>query len=496
MKTLKSLLPDEIIKVTGNLDVPVFDISYDSRAVKSGTLFVALPGTNVDGHDFIPEAVAKGAVGIVCQKSCDDIGIPIVLVSDSRAALSEMAKKFFDDPARKLPIIGITGTKGKTTTTYMVQSILRKKFGKVFRFGTVEHDLGSETRPAKNTTPESLDLLALVHAAHKGGAKAGVMEVSSHALKLGRVRDLVFASAGFTNLSLEHTEFHSDMEDYYQANKRLFTDYLRPGKTCVINIDNDYGARLAEECLSAGISVFTIAFRSRKADFYASDVQMQGHGTKFMLNFRRKSIPCLIHLPGEFNVMNALMASALCRTFRIPWGEIAQGLEELKNVPGRFETIPNNLNITVIVDYAHSPAALENVLRAARPLTGRKLIAVFGCGGNRSREKRPIMGRLSVELSDIIVVTSDNPRKERPEDIISEIMNGVNSAPHRSSREIIVEPDRRKAIEIAVKAAQPGDLVLIAGKGHETGQTFADYKIPFDDRQVAREILAAEQNRR
>lgn len=494
---LRQLHPSNVISVQGNQDVAITSVTFDSRKACPGCLFVALPGSNVDGAAFIDDAIKRGAAAVVTQNSIENLNMPVIRVTDARQALSEIAKIFFDDPTSKMQVIGVTGTKGKTTTTYLVQSILRQVHGQAFRIGSVEHDLGFETKPARNTTPESLDIVSMLASALKNGVKAGVMEVSSHALKTWRVEDLTFAAAGFTNLSLEHTEFHPTMEDYYQAKRRLFLELLPRGHPAVIAVDDEYGRRLAEDCRKAGVQFKTISMNSENsdADFKVVDnVSNRDGKQKFTLKAPDQQIALEISLVGKFNIFNSMMATALCRSIGVPWTAITAGLASVVTVPGRFESIPNNKGLTVIVDYAHAPAALQNVLSAARQLTTGRLLTVFGCGGNRSREKRPVMGRIAAAMSDITIVTSDNPRKERPEDIIAEIMSGINSLSANERGEVHVEVDRRKAIALAISLARPGDLILIAGKGHETGQTFADRTIPFDDREVAREYLQGVSN--
>jgi len=489
MKRFGMLLSVPILEQSGSLDVEIKGITFDSRKAEPGFLFVAMPGSASDGAMFISDAIKRGATAVVTQGDIAGLTVPAVRVADARRALSSIARAFHDDPSKGLLLLGITGTKGKTTTTYLVQSILRQAFGQAFRFGTVEYDLGFDVRPAKNTTPESLDLSAMLSEAASHGIRAGIMEISSHALKTFRVEDLTFSAAGFSNLSMEHTEFHPSMEEYFQAKRRLFLELLPADKTAVIAVDDDWGRRLTEECRKAGRTVRTVSVRG-EADIHASDIKLSGMSTAFTLVAEGESRPCRIALAGEFNIFNALMAAGLCRSIGIAWNAIIDGITTLATVPGRFESIANNRHLTVIVDYAHSPAALENLLHAVRPLATRgRVISVFGCGGNRSTEKRPVMGRLSATLADVTVVTSDNPRKEKPEDIISQIMAGIESLPASQRREIHVEADRRKAIALAIGMAKPGDVLLIAGKGHETGQTFADRTVPFDDRLVAKELL-------
>ena len=490
---LRQLCSIDPIETRGNLDLAIDSVVFDSRKARPGSLFVAIPGNSVDGGSFIKDAVSRGAVAVVTEESgLGELSVPVMQVLDSRRALSRIAKVFYGNPSSQVVLIGITGTKGKTTTTYLAQSILKRQFGKAFRFGTIENDLGETRIPAKNTTPESLELVSLISQALESGMKAGIMEVSSHALKTWRVEDLSFAAAGFSNLSFEHSEFHPTMEDYFQAKRRLFVDLLPRDKTAIISIDDDFGRRLVIDGKEAGATIRTLSLSDPAADIHAEKIVPDFAGAEFEIVAEGTRIPAKTSLIGGFNICNALMAAALCRSVGASWDQIAEGISDIKTVPGRFETVPNERKLTVIVDYAHSPAALENVLKAARPLVKGRLITVFGCGGNRSHEKRPIMGRLSATLSDVTVVTSDNPRKEKPLDIISEISRGMAELASDKKGEVFVEEDRRKAIGMAISMAKPGDLVLIAGKGHEPGQTFADRTIPFDDRKVAREFLKGE----
>jgi UDP-N-acetylmuramoyl-L-alanyl-D-glutamate--2,6-diaminopimelate ligase len=489
MTTLKDLLPSNVIEHRGDLQQSVARIAFDSRHVTPGTLFVALPGANVDGSRFAADAVAKGAIAVLTQDPLPELGVPVIRAADSRRALSEVADRFFAGVSRQLSLVGITGTKGKTTTAFLVQAVMQQAFGKAFRLGTVEHDLGIRIQPARNTTPESLEIMEFLNEAFAGGVSRGVMEVSSHALKSFRVEHVTFAAAGFANLSLEHTEFHPNMEDYYRAKRRLFLELLPATAPVAVGIDDEWGRRLAAECRDAGRSVRTVSVLQPSADFFAAAVEGGSRETAFHIVAEGGTFPCRLQFPGIFNVFNALMAAALCRGLGIEWPAVTAGISRLARVPGRLEPVPNHRDLSVIVDYAHSPASLENVLRAVRPLTQKRLITVFGCGGNRSREKRPVMGKLAAELADVTIVTSDNPRKEQPEAIIAEIMAGIDPASATCRSQVKVEPDRRRAIGMAISMAQPGDIVLIAGKGHETGQTFADRTLPFDDREVAREFL-------
>lgn len=487
MKTLRMILPENYISTIGNMDVEISGIAFDSRKICKGYLFVAVPGSHVDGNVFIFDAIERGAAAVVTQSNRKNIEVPVIKVEKAKQALSDISRKFYDDPSARMHVIGITGTKGKTTITYLVQSILQQAFHKAFRIGTVEYDMGYTLIAAANTTPESQILHSLFANAINHGINHGIMEVSSHALKCYRVEDLSFSVAGFTNLSLEHTEFHPDMEDYYRAKRRLFLDIRAKDKPCIIGIDDDYGKRLAEDCRKAGKKVYTVSVDNSEADFYSSNAQMTGTGNTFDLCHKGESHRCHINLAGKFNIFNAIMSAALCKITGVGFNHICAGLKAIKTVPGRFESIHNNHNINIIVDYAHSPAALENVLQTVRQITEKRVFAVFGCGGNRSHEKRPVMGKIAFDNADVIIVTSDNPRKEPPEAIIDEIMSGIPS--EKQGKILIREPDRLEAIFKALRLAEQGDTIVIAGKGHETGQQFADKTIPFDDREVAKSFF-------
>ena len=488
MTTLKDILPSNVIETVGNLDVEITGITFDSRKVKKGNLFVALSGNNIDGATFLFDAIHHGAAAAIIEGNRKNVEIPVIKVQNAREALSEISAKFYDNPSEKMQLIGITGTKGKTTISYMVQSILTKAFGKALRMGTIDYDIVTEVIKAPNTTPESQIVHSLLAKALKNGITHGVMEVSSHALKLWRVENVSFSVAGFTNLSLEHTEFHADMDDYFNAKKRLFLELPFKDKKCVIGIDNDYGKKLEKDCKKAKLNITTVSVSDKKADTYASDANITSTGSSFIIHCNGEERECKINLGGEYNLFNALMAAAMCKASGVSLEDICAGLEALKAVPGRLESVENDKGINIIVDYAHSPDALKNVLTALRKVATKKLITVFGCGGNRSKEKRPIMGKTALELSDVVVVTSDNPRREDPQSIINEIMSGIKGT-NCYDKEVIQLVDRKEAIFKALSIAEPGDTVLIAGKGHETGQYFSDRTIPFDDREVAKSFF-------
>ena len=488
MTTLKDILPSNIIETVGNLDVEITGITFDSRKVKKGDLFVALSGNNIDGAIFLFDAIHHGAVAAIIEGNRKNVEIPIIKVQNARAALSEISAKFYNNPSEKMQLIGITGTKGKTTISYMVQSILAKAFGEAFRMGTIEYDMVKEVIKAPNTTPESQIIHSLLAKALENGITHGVMEVSSHALKLWRVENVSFAVAGFTNLSLEHTEFHTDMDDYYNAKKRLFLELPQKDKKVVIGIDNEYGQKLLKDCKKANLNVTTVSVSNKEADIFATEAKITSTGSEFIIHGNGEEKKCRINLGGEYNLFNALMAAGMCKVSGVSLEDICAGLENLKSVPGRLESVENDKGINIIVDYAHSPDALKNVLSALKQVATKRIITVFGCGGNRSKEKRPIMGKTALELSDIIVVTSDNPRREDPQSIINEIMSGIKGI-NCYDKEIHQIVDRKEAIFKALSIAEPGDTVLIAGKGHETGQYFSDRTIPFDDREVAKSFF-------
>jgi UDP-N-acetylmuramoyl-L-alanyl-D-glutamate--2,6-diaminopimelate ligase len=439
----------------GPADVEVTDLAFDNRAAGPGTLFFCVPGFTRDGHDFAPDAVARGAVALVVQRPLE-LGVPELVVDDVRAAMAGAAARFFGDPTARLRTVGITGTNGKTTTAFLVRSLLEDAGIRCGLLGTVKSVVGGVEAEVKHTTPEAIDLQRTFAAMLDGGDEACAMEVSSHALELRRADAIHWAVAVFTNLTQDHLDFHPTMEDYFLAKRRLFEVAEGPR---VVNADDAYGRRLAEEfeCVTFGLT--------EAADY----------GPERLEGVR-------LPLPGRFNQLNALGALAAVEALGVTVPDGA--LERVALVPGRFEPVDEGQPFTVLVDYAHTPDSLDNVLRAARELGGR-LICVFGAGGDRDRGKRPLMGEIAARLSDLAIVTSDNPRSEDPEAIIDAIEAGMTGTWER-------EPDRRAAIERAVGLAAEGDVVVIAGKGHEQGQEFADgRKEPFDDRVVAAEAVRA-----
>jgi UDP-N-acetylmuramoyl-L-alanyl-D-glutamate--2,6-diaminopimelate ligase len=457
-------------------DVEVADLAYDARAVGPGTLFFCVPGFKVDGHDFAPRAVERGAVALVVERPLA-LGVPEVAVPSARAAMAPAAAAFHCDPTARLDVVGVTGTNGKTTTAFLARGLLQAAGRQTGLLGTVTSVIGGEERPVVRTTPEAIELQRDFAEMVAGGDVACAMEVSSHALALHRADAIHWAAAVFTNLSRDHLDFHPTMEDYFVAKRRLFEAGAR---TAVVNVDDAYGRRLAGDLDDP----VTFGIDSADAALRATDVEIALTGSRFRVGTLELRTP----LPGRFNVLNVLGAVAAARALGVADDVIAEALSNAGRVPGRFEPVDAGQPFAVLVDYAHTPDSLENVLRAARELTDGRVIVVFGAGGDRDRGKRPLMGRAARALADRVVVTSDNPRSEDPEAIIAQVLDGTGEGP---DVEAIV--DRREAIARAVELAGTGDAVVIAGKGHEQGQEFEDgRKVPFDDVTVAREALTSE----
>jgi UDP-N-acetylmuramoyl-L-alanyl-D-glutamate--2,6-diaminopimelate ligase len=480
---LASAAGELLVSLDAAPDLEVRGLSFDSRKVRPGDLFFCIPGTVADGHDFARAALAAGAVALCVERP---VGTgPEIRVTDARLALARMAAAFLDHPARDLMLVGITGTNGKTTTAYLIESILRSAGRKPALIGTIETRVGNDVRPGVRTTPESLDLQLLLAEFRGAGADCVAMEVTSHALALHRVEGLVFEASAFTNLSQDHLDFHMSMEDYFEAKRSLFT--RRMTKRGAVNVDDPHGRRVLQEaeipCLGYGIAA--------DAAVRAEEISIGPHGIDFLLSTPVGEAKITSTLVGGFNVSNCLAAAATSLQAGIDLSDIEAGIRTLSTVPGRFEAVDAGQPFGVVVDYAHTPDSLDNVLRAARELatrTGGRVLVAFGCGGDRDRGKRPLMGAVAGRLADYVVVTSDNPRSEDPDVIIGAILEGVSA--ERAGGADAVMSDRADAISHVIGRAQPGDVVLIAGKGHESGQQFADKTIPFDDRNVARDALA------
>jgi UDP-N-acetylmuramoyl-L-alanyl-D-glutamate--2,6-diaminopimelate ligase len=453
--------------------VEIGGLAYDNRAVAPGTLFFCVPGFTRDGHDFAADAVERGAAALVVARPLG-LGVPEVQVDDVRAAMAVAAARFYGDPTARLPVIGVTGTNGKTTTAFLVRSLLEAAGRQCGLLGTVTSVVAGEERPTVRTTPEAIDLQRTFREMLDGGDTACAMEISSHALELRRADGIHVAVAIFTNLTQDHLDFHATMEDYFAAKRRLFASHLTDVR--VANVEDPYGRRLADEfpgTVTIGEDYRAVAvrggFTGSDCTFVTPDGDVDVH----------------VPLPGRFNVTNALCAWAAARAIGVQPDVLARALPDAARVPGRFEPVAEGQPFAVLVDYAHTPDSLENVLRAARELADGRVIAVFGAGGDRDRGKRPLMGEIGARLADICLVTSDNPRSEDPEAIVAEILAGTGGAPN-----VEHDVDRRASIHRAISLAEPGDVVVIAGKGHEQGQEFAGgRKEPFDDVTVAREAL-------
>jgi UDP-N-acetylmuramoyl-L-alanyl-D-glutamate--2,6-diaminopimelate ligase len=468
-------------------------VVYDSRAASSGSLFVALRGQQADGTAFARDAIARGAIAVVSESPAPEgITVPWVGVADARLALAALAASFYQEPSEKLALVGITGTNGKTTTSYLLQAIFEAAGTRCGRIGTVGHSIGNREVEAARTTPEAPDLQRMLRDMLTHGAGACVMEVSSHALVLRRADYLHFAAGIFTNLTRDHLDFHRDMEDYFVAKRRLF-ELLPPGAPGVANVDDRRGAEFA----AASSRSVTYAIDA-PADVRPGPLSFSLEGLNFEVRTPRGTLQIRSPLVGRPNAYNVIAAVSTAVALDVPFAAIEEGIANLSHVPGRFQVVSDTHDdVRVVVDYAHTDDALKNLLETARPMAGGRVITVFGCGGDRDRTKRPLMGAVAARLSDLVIVTSDNPRSENPDAIIEEIKRGIvmpadrmkgqtaaKSTPHQAIA------DRRAAIERAVQVARSGDLVVIAGKGHEKYQVIGDRVLPFDDVEVARGALA------
>ncbi len=480
----------EEVKVLGRSgpDNPeILGITCDSRLVRPGWLYVAIRGHSQDGGRFAEDAVRRGAAALMAEERLTVVPpVAMVHVADARAALARAALKFFGDPAASLLLIGATGTNGKTTVTFMCSAILKAAGQIPGLIGTVRYEIGERSIPASRTTPDAAEIQQMLSSMLKAGCRSAVMEVSSHALDQKRTDGLEFDAAIFTNLSQDHLDYHKDFENYFAAKKKLFNGLAGSSKkgVAVVNRASPWGVRL---CDAIGGRSRLVTFGTTDSDVQAGNIRADREGSVFHLDSPWGSREMRIRLPGRFNVSNALAAAAACGAVGVDLDTIRSALEKFETAPGRLERIANRHGFSVFVDYAHTPDALQNVLSTLRELTDKKLIAVFGCGGDRDRTKRPLMGAAVTGAADITVITSDNPRTEDPLAIIREIEAGC------AGKKYEVEPDRKRAIAMALAMARPGDIVLIAGKGHETYQEFGKTVMPFDDRQVARELLGEEQ---
>ncbi|HEX6490160.1 MAG TPA: UDP-N-acetylmuramoyl-L-alanyl-D-glutamate--2,6-diaminopimelate ligase [Gaiellaceae bacterium] len=471
-RVIAALAPTDVVQRAA---VEISDLAYDSSAVREGTLFVCVPGERHDGHAFARAAVERGAVALVVERVLE-LDVPQLIVPDARRAMAQAAVVFFGDPTRELELAGVTGTNGKTTTTFLLYEILAAAGRRPGLLGTIESRIGGERRPAVRTTPEAVDLQRAFREMLEAGDRSCALEATSHGAELGRLEGVRFAALAFTNLGQDHLDFHGTLERYFAAKRRLFVEGERP--PAAVNLGDEHGRRLAAELRGLGHEPLLTYGFAEDADLRPEDLELDVEGARL----RAGGLELQTRLRGRFNVENVLAAVAVARLLRIEDGAIVSGIGRLRGVPGRFESIDLGQPFAVIVDYSHKPDALENVLRSARELARNRVLCVFGCGGDRDRGKRPLMGRIAGELSDLAIITSDNPRSEDPEAIIAQIVAGAGPSAE-------VEPDRAAAIERALTLAAAGDVVVIAGKGHEQGQEFAGRTLPFDDREVAREAL-------
>ena len=468
-------------KVHGPADLEISGLSHDSRVAGRGHLFAALQGAKQDGLEFVKSAKRRGAVAVLSDRT-PPLALPWIEASDPRAALADLAAAFYHRPADHLSLAGVTGTNGKTTTAFLIDAALRKASKVTGLLGTVETRIAGRPKEASLTTPESLDLQRLLREMVDEGVTHATLEVSSHALVQERVRGLRFKAAVFTNLTRDHLDFHGGFAGYFEAKKLLFTDHLDEKGTAIVNVDDEHGQRLAETLRGPRCQTFGF---TPGADFRPENLDVSLRGVSFVCTTPGGPVEVRSPLVGLFNVSNLLGAIGAAMALGLSPQEAASGVSSLEGVSGRMERVDSGQAFSVIVDYAHTDDALRNLLDTLRSLEPRRIITVFGCGGDRDRSKRPLMGSVAAQRSDLVIATSDNPRSEPPSGILDEIAQGFKN--HSTPFKLIV--DRRAAIDLALRSAGPGDLVVIAGKGHEATQTIREKKLPFDDRLVAREIL-------
>jgi len=483
-----------ILEVIGSLEQEICGLTDDSRKVEKGALFVALRGSRQDGHHFIGQAEQRGASAIVMERPPEPFdphpGITYVQVADSRQALAQLAARFYSFPSHRLSLIGITGTNGKTTISYLTRSILEAAGHRVGLIGTISYRWGNQERTSNLTTPGAIELQALLHEMVEEGMEYVIMEVSSHALSLRRVDGCSFDIAVFTNLTGDHLDFHITMEDYFASKKRLFSE-LNPS-LAIINRDDPWGRNLLGQ-LPAHLPSLTYGLHEpldASRDLWADSIQIDRQGISLVVHTPKGPLPLYSNLLGEHNLSNILASVAIATQLGISPEQISRGVRELQGIPGRLERVGEG-DFLVLVDYAHTPDALKQVLLGLRRMNPARLITIFGCGGNRDRTKRPMMGELAARYSDLLIITSDNPREEDPLAIIEEIERGVRRVMGRGGDRCEIVPDRREAIFKGISYARSGDIILIAGKGHETYQIIGGRTVPFDDREVAREALQA-----
>ncbi len=482
-KKLKDILEGiEIKSVDGTINADIYGITTDSKAVKENFIFIAVKGGSYDGHDFIKEAIEKGAKAVIAQEDPGDIkNATKIIVSDSRKALAEIAHKFFDKPAAKARVIGITGTNGKTTISYLAESVLKLAGFNTGVIGTVNYRYGSRQIPATNTTPGALQLVEILNGMVTKGVNSIVMEVSSHSLEQHRVWGIDFKTAVFTNITPEHLDYHKNMHEYKNAKAKLF-ERLSKQDTAVLNIDDEFGKELVSRVKS---QVLTYGF-TKDADIRPESVSFTSQGIELKAITPAGKLKLHSKLSGRFNLYNILATIGIGISEKIALDKIAAGIQAVEFVPGRLQEISCGQPFKVYVDYAHTDDALKNVLTVLRELTRGKIITLFGCGGNRDTFKRPRMGKVASELSDYVIITTDNPRSESPQDIAEEVIKGV---PKNKLDKTYIILDRQEAIKKAISLAEENDTVLLAGKGHETYQIFKNMVQQFDDREIVKKIL-------
>lgn len=502
-------LTDLIAKIPKPVEVKITDenkvcssLEYDSRKVKKDSIFVAVKGIEVDGHNYINDSIKKGASVIVVDQSRkkDFADLPaqnvsIIVVEDSRFALSYFSAAFYDFVTKKVPVIGVTGTNGKTSITYMLEAIFKQAGLNPGVIGTIDYRWNDVKIPAPNTTPESKDLHEIMYNMHNDGVNVIVMEVSSHGLGLGRVDNVEFKAAAFTNLTRDHLDFHKTFDEYFSAKKVLFhllENSEHKERFAVINIDDEYGEELLKYCSDFTYKSFSYA-KDKKANYKISNENIINtiDGISYFVETDSNKYKLDLHLSGKFNLYNSITAFAVAEQMKINTNDIVKALTSIQTIPGRFDRIKTKLGFSVIVDYAHTDDALVKLLSSVKELNAKKIITVFGCGGERDNSKRPLMGKAAIEYSDFVIITSDNPRKEDPEKIVADIENGI--AEHKSKYH--VEIDREKAIKEAINKATESDIVVIAGKGHENYQVLGKEKIHFDDNEIARKYIAKRENK-
>lgn len=476
---LRSILHDIDYKVLkGKDDVDIREIQYDSRKVEKGDLFICIEGYKTNGHKYAKSSVEKGAVAVVCSEDLNEIpNCTVIKVDDTRKVMSVAASNYYGNPSSRMKIIGVTGTNGKTTSTFMIKSILEEAGYKVGLVGTIANYIGGKKLHSDRTTPESLDLQKLFKEMADSGVDYCVMETSSHSLYLRRVYGIKFSQAIFTNLTRDHLDFHKTFENYYQAKLILFENTLNS----IINVDNKYGKRIYNDAQGNKITYAV----DNKADIKGSNLNMHSRGVSFDVTYKGEKKHIDLNIPGKYNVMNALGSIGACLNEGIDMDTVKSGLEKMISVPGRCEIVTHgyNLGYEVIVDYAHTPDGLQNILNTAKEFTKGRLIAVYGCGGDRDNTKRPIMGEIGTRLADFAIITSDNPRTENPMHIIDEIVKGI-----KKDNYIVIE-NRKEAIKKSMEIAKKDDVIVIAGKGHEDYQILKDRTIHFDEREIVRDII-------